>query len=70
MAYSLGLGLPFIAAALAVDRVTLPLKRARRLRVAVPIVSGVLVVLIGFLMLTNTLVQMPQYFDWGGGAIG
>jgi len=68
--YSLGLGLPFIAAALAVDKVTLPLKRARRLRVAVPIVSGVLVVAIGFLMLTNMLVQMPQYFDWGGGAVG
>ena len=70
VAYSLGLGLPFIAAALAVDRVTLPLKRARRLRVAVPIVSGVLVAAIGFLMVTNMLVQMPQYFDWGGGAIG
>ena len=70
VAYSLGLGLPFIAAALAVDQVTGPLKRARRLRVAVPIVSGVLVVGIGFLMLTNMLVQMPQYFDWGGGAIG
>ena len=70
VAYSLGLGLPFIAAALAVDRVTGPLKRARRLRVAVPIVSGVLVAAIGLLMLTNMLVQMPQYFDWGGGAIG
>ena len=70
VSYSLGLGLPFIAAALAVDQVTGPLKRARRLRVAVPIVSGVLVAGIGLLMLTNTLVQMPQYFDWGGGAIG
>jgi len=70
IAYSLGLGVPFIAAALAVDRVTGPLKRARRLRVAVPIVSGVLVAGIGFLMLTNMLVRMPQYFDWGGGAVG
>lgn len=70
VAYSLGLGLPFIAAALAVDKVTRPLKEARRLRVAVPIVSGVLVAGIGLLMLTNMLVRMPQYFDWGGGAIG
>lgn len=70
VSYSLGLGLPFIAAALAVDKVTLPLKRARRVRVAIPIVSGVLVVGIGFLMVTNMLVQMPQYFDWGGGAVG
>lgn len=70
VAYSLGLGVPFVAAALAVDTVTRPLKRARMLRVGVPIVSGVLVAVIGLLMLTNTLVQMPQYFDWGGGARG
>ena len=70
VAYSLGLGVPFIASAVAVDKVTLPLRRARHLRVAVPIISGALVVAIGVLMLTNTLVQMPQYFDWGGGANG
>jgi cytochrome c-type biogenesis protein len=70
VAYSLGLGLPFIASAMAVDAVTRPLKRARMLRVGVPIVSGALVVVIGVLMLTNMLVQMPQYFDWGGGAYG
>jgi cytochrome c biogenesis protein CcdA len=65
-----GLGLPFIAAAMAVDTVTRPLKRARLLRIGVPIVSGVLVAGIGVLMLTDTLVQMPQYFDWGGGVRG
>ena len=70
LAYSLGLGLPFIASALALDAVTRPLKRARALRVGVPIVSGVLVAAIGVLMLTNLLVTMPQYFDWGGGALG
>ena len=69
-AYSLGLGVPFIAAAMAVDTVTQPLKKARLLRVGVPIVSGVLVAGIGVLMLTNTLVQMPQYFDWGGSPRG
>lgn len=65
LAYSLGLGVPFVLAALAVDTVTRPLKRARKLRIAVPIVSGALVAFIGVLMLTNTLLQMPQYFDWG-----
>jgi cytochrome c-type biogenesis protein len=70
VSYSLGLGVPFIAAAVAVDAVTQPLKRARLLRVGVPVVSGVLVAGIGVLMLTNTLVQMPQYFDWGGGPLG
>jgi cytochrome c-type biogenesis protein len=70
LVYSLGLGVPFIAAAFAVDAITRPLKRARLLRVGLPIVSGVLVVAIGVLMLTNTLIQMPQYFDWGTGASG
>ncbi|MEK7693020.1 MAG: cytochrome c biogenesis protein CcdA [Chloroflexota bacterium] len=70
VAYSLGLGVPFIAAAMAVDTVTRPLKQARLLRIGVPIVSGVLVAGIGVLMLTNTLVQMPQYFDWGGSPRG
>ena len=70
VAYSLGLGVPFIAAAMAVDSVTRPLKQARLLRIGVPIVSGVLVAGIGVLMLTNTLVQMPQYFDWGGSPRG
>jgi len=70
IAYSAGLGVPFIAAAMAVDTVTRPLKRARLLRVGVPIVSGVLVAGIGVLMLTNMLVRMPQYFDWGGGTPG
>ena len=70
VAYSLGLGVPFIAAAMAVESVTRPLKQARLLRIGVPIVSGVLVAGIGVLMLTNTLVQMPQYFDWGGSPRG
>jgi cytochrome c-type biogenesis protein len=70
LAYSAGLGVPFIAAAMAVDTITRPLKKARLLRIGVPIVSGVLVTGIGVLMLTNTLVRMPQYFDWGGGPLG
>jgi cytochrome c-type biogenesis protein len=70
LAYSLGLGVPFVVAAMAVDTIMRPLKKARALRIGVPIVSGVLVAGIGMLMLTNTLVRMPQYFDWGGGPIG
>ncbi len=53
-----------------VDTVTRPLKKARLLRLGVPIVSGVLVAGIGVLMLTNTLVRTPQYFDWGGSPRG
>ncbi len=70
LTYSLGLGVPFIATAVAVDRVTNPLRRARLLRAAVPVLSGALVVAVGVLMLTNTLVQMPRYFNWGGNGLG
>ena len=70
LAYSAGHGVPFIAAAMAVDTVTVPLRKARSLRIGVPIVSGVLVAGVGFLMLTNMVVRMPQYFDWGGGPVG
>ncbi len=70
LAYSLGLGVPFIATAVAVDRITNPLRRAKLLRAAVPVLSGALVVGIGVLMLTNTLVQMPRYFNWGGNGLG
>ncbi|TAK57221.1 MAG: cytochrome c biogenesis protein CcdA [Dehalococcoidia bacterium] len=70
LAYSAGLGVPFIASAMAVDTITAPLKKARALRIGVPIVSGALVAGIGFLMVTNTLVRMPQYFNWGGGPVG
>lgn len=70
LVYSLGLGVPFIATAVAVDRITNPLRRAKLLRAAVPVLSGALVVGIGVLMLTNTLVQMPRYFNWGGNGLG
>jgi cytochrome c-type biogenesis protein len=70
LAYSLGLGVPFIATAVAVDRIANPLRRAKLVRAAVPVLSGALVVAIGVLMLTNTLVQMPRYFNWGGSSLG
>jgi cytochrome c-type biogenesis protein len=63
-AYSAGLGLPFLIMALAVEPISAGLKRIRPVLAAVPIVSGTLVVGIGFLMLTNNLIQVNQFFDW------
>jgi cytochrome c-type biogenesis protein len=63
--YSLGLGLPFIIVALAVQPISTALKRVRPLLAVVPAVSGALVVTIGVLMLTNNLIQTNQFFDWG-----
>lgn len=65
VAYSAGLGVPFLATALAVDTISAQLKKMRPVLVAVPIVSGALVVAVGLLMLTNNLIQMNQFFNWG-----
>jgi cytochrome c-type biogenesis protein len=63
--YSAGLGVPFIIMALAVEPISAALKRMRPVLAAVPVVSGALVVAVGVLMLTNNLIQVNQYFDWG-----
>jgi cytochrome c-type biogenesis protein len=65
LAYSAGMGIPFLAVALAADPASRWLKQRRRFRAAVPAVSGALVVAVGVLMLTNSLVRMNQFFDWG-----
>jgi cytochrome c-type biogenesis protein len=64
IAYTLGLGLPFIAIALAYDRapgLLRPLVRHGRL---VSLVGGLLVVLIGVAMVFDWLSLMPRYFDF------
>jgi cytochrome c-type biogenesis protein len=66
IAYSLGLGLPFFLTALAISRATLLLKRMYRYLGLVSIASGVLLVAIGVMMLSNTFRLLPQYFNWGG----
>ena len=64
VAYSIGLGLPFIAIAAIYDRapgVLRPLVRHGR---AVAIVGGLLVVAIGVAMVMNWLALLPQYFNF------
>jgi cytochrome c-type biogenesis protein len=64
IAYSLGLGLPFIAIALAYDRapaIVRPLVRHGRL---VSLIGGLLVVAIGVAMIFDWLSLMPRYFTF------
>lgn len=65
VAYSAGLGVPFLIMALAVETISSGLKKIRPVLAAVPIVSGALVVAIGVLILTNNLIRLNQFFDWG-----
>lgn len=53
--YSLGLGIPFLAMALGLERATGWVKRAGRYRRAIQITSGVFIIGIGILLFTNTM---------------
>ena len=53
--YSLGLGLPFLIIGLAFDSITPLLKRIHRYSSAIYIISGLLLITVGILILTNNL---------------
>jgi cytochrome c-type biogenesis protein len=61
--YSLGLGLPFLATALAIDRFFAAFARIRRHYHAIEVGSGVLLVAIGVLILTNRFTVIAQYLS-------
>ena len=63
-AYSAGLGLPFLAMAVALDPISAQLRKIRPLLATVPLVSGILVVAVGLLMLTNNFFRVSQFFNW------
>lgn len=65
IAYSLGLGLPFLATALAISQATAVLRGIWRYFTLVSVVSGMLLIGIGLLMLSDTFKLLPQYFNWG-----
>ena len=54
--YSLGLGLPFLIIGVAFDSITPLLKRIHSYSTAIYIFSGVLLIAVGILILTNRLV--------------
>ncbi len=56
--YSLGLGLPFLAVGAAFDSITPLLRRIHRYSSVIYIVSGVLLIAVGILILTNKLVWL------------
>lgn len=53
--YSLGLGIPFLVMALGLERATGWIKRVSRYRCAIQIASGTFMIIIGILLLTNTM---------------
>jgi cytochrome c-type biogenesis protein len=61
--YSAGLGVPFIAASLAVNSFFSAFARIRRYYRAVEIVSGLLLIIIGVLIFTNRFTIIAQYLS-------
>ncbi|MBI4233916.1 MAG: hypothetical protein HY686_05685 [Chloroflexi bacterium] len=57
--------IPFLVTALAINRVTGFLRWLRRYRWAVSAVSGVFLIVVGVLMMTNMFAQIPRFFYWG-----
>jgi cytochrome c-type biogenesis protein len=53
--YSLGLGIPFLALALGLERATGWIKRVSRYRRVIQIASGIFIITIGILLFTNTM---------------
>ncbi|MFN8419660.1 MAG: cytochrome c biogenesis protein CcdA [Anaerolineae bacterium] len=63
-AYSLGLGVPFLLAAFALDRMRGLMRSLQKRMHTIEIVSGVFLIIIGVMLLTNTLFYISQA---GGG---
>lgn len=63
-AYSLGLGLPFIAVGIALGSLQRHLKRLNRHLRLVSVIAGLLLIAVGVLIFTNKLVWLNQYFDF------
>jgi cytochrome c-type biogenesis protein len=61
--YSLGLGIPFLLTALAVDRFFAATARIRRYYHAIEVASGVLLVAIGLLIFTNRFTIIARYLE-------
>ena len=64
-AYSAGLGVPFLATGLALGTALGAIKRIGPKLQLLNAASGVFMIAIGVLMLTNMWVRLPAYFQWG-----
>jgi cytochrome c-type biogenesis protein len=64
VAYSLGLGIPFLVVGLLFGRLSQQLRKMNRYLGVVSVVSGVLLVLMGVLIFTNSLTFLARYGDF------
>ena len=67
LVYSLGLGLPFLVTGLLIDRITPAFRRISPLVPAINVASGILLLGMGVLVLSGTLVSLAKYSPFLGG---
>lgn len=65
LVYSIGLGTPFLLTALAINPVTRLLRRMGRYHRTISIITGLFIVLVGIMLVTNQFSRIPRYFYWG-----
>ena len=63
-AYSLGLGIPFILSAIAINRFFRFFNGIKKYMKVISIISGIFLVIIGILIYTNYLTIIAQYLSW------
>ncbi len=66
LVYSLGLGVPFLVTGFAIAQASALLSRIKRHMRIIELASGILLIAIGVLMLSDTFKLLPRYFNWGG----
>jgi len=65
VAYSAGLGVPFLVVAAGIGSAARVLKRLNRYAGTIELLSGIFLIAVGILMFTNTFARLPKYFFWG-----
>lgn len=65
LSYAAGMALPFLVLTLSLDRMHATLKKLLPYTNRIRVVSGVLLVVLGIMIYTNTFTLLNSYFDWG-----
>lgn len=64
LSYSLGLGVPFVLTAIAIESLSVKLKKLNKYLKLISVLSGLLMMIMGILIFTNKMGLLSQYFNF------
>lgn len=64
IAYSFGLGVPFVLTAIAIESLSTELKKLNKYLEVISVFSGILMIIMGILIFTNKMGLLSQYFNF------